>query len=328
MPGSTHMDISEDGLTSSEFPLGNPASMLGLQFTPGTAVTPRDHTSVLNNQWLPYHNPSSTASRSQPLDYFPCPASRLANNQEAWNPLQVTGVPPQSGALGDRSLHRSQPLGDFDVKYPGNPYSPPSDNGSQYTGFVCSDSGYGTKSRTASSVTTSFAVESTCGSQLALNEYDPAENRGVEPSMSQYGDDPMDTNVPFDSSAFPYPDSVKCDYPGCPWTGKCPSDKRCVFENIYLEEATDCYPESMKRDTGNCSYATSRNAPGRKASGQSTTSRDIRSASITKSRSADQRCYTCVLARTALARTSGGRVWITSDNILRGCTVMKMPTSC
>ena len=167
---SSHLEPPSDGLaTSSDLPLGDPASFLGMQFSSDPDTLPHDHASVLT-PWPSYHNlPSSPTS--QRLDYLQYRYARLANNQDAWSPLHVTGMPVNSFHVGIRHLGEAPPMSGLDRRYSTGQQSTPSENDSQYTGIYLSDSGYGTRSCATRSVTTSSqAFEPVNSPSLAPHE--------------------------------------------------------------------------------------------------------------------------------------------------------------
>ncbi|KAF9894221.1 hypothetical protein FE257_007723 [Aspergillus nanangensis] len=221
-PVPSQSDLTADGLTtSSELAPGDPASFLGFQFGPEPAVLPHHHASILN-QWPLYH-PSSPAS--QPLDYPHFHHSRLTNDQDAWNPLQVTGVPTNSSAFGMQYLGKPQPMNAFDRRCSTGHHSTPSENGSQCNGIHPSDSGYSSRSCTTRSVANSYAFDSAASPYLAPHEYEHDDRASALDLVSHYTETVLDTTENVDSPMLCH-DIIRCDYPGCQWTGKCPSDKR------------------------------------------------------------------------------------------------------
>ncbi|KAL4888699.1 hypothetical protein BDV59DRAFT_136847 [Aspergillus ambiguus] len=195
---------SSDGVPPSDFALGDPASasFLGFQFGPEPILP----------HWPPYHPQSSSSSVDYPQFRHP----RMTNDQDAWNPLQVTGVPTNPPAVPISHLGKSQPVPSLDRRYSIGQYSTPSENGSQYNGIHPSDSGYSSHSCATRSVatTTSYAIDSACSPCSGP----PEQEQDDRASM-------LDLN-PVDQPPLLCPDVIRCDYPGCRWTGKCPSDKR------------------------------------------------------------------------------------------------------
>ncbi|EAU38687.1 predicted protein [Aspergillus terreus NIH2624] len=221
-PSASQFDpVSSDGVTPSDLALGDPASFLGFQFGPEPTLIPHNHTSILN-QWPSYHSQASSPT-SQVLEYPQFRHPRLTNDQDAWNPLQVTGVPTNPPAF-PMAPHpgKPQPLGGLDRRYSIGQHSTPSENGSQYNSIHPSDSGYSSRSCATRSVTTpSYVMESACSPYLGPHESeqdDRASTLDLNPVV-----DPAEH---VDMSSLLYHDVIRCDYPGCQWTGKCPSDKR------------------------------------------------------------------------------------------------------
>lgn len=161
---------------------------------------------IFPNQW----------SSAEPQDVY-CAnysSSCHASDQDAWSPLQVTGVPNSSSvshmsvpAMGDPECGFSKPL-----------YSTPSESGSQYMGsFYSADSGYGTHSV----VLSSYGVDSMSSPQIAAQEHAYGETLAIF-DRSHVGIGPVFDYPP----SYSHDAAVKCDHPTCPWVGKCPSDKR------------------------------------------------------------------------------------------------------
>ncbi|KAJ5166569.1 uncharacterized protein N7482_005350 [Penicillium canariense] len=169
----------------------------------------------------PHHQPAFLGpwppSSSEPHDFYPSyyPASRLTADQDAWNPLQVTGVPHPSSMS-----HMNMAVGDRDG-FAKHHYRTPSESGSQYMGsFHSADSGYGSTScATHSVVPSSYSVDSMSSPQVDGKEQGLGEPLAMFDQA--YVGPPMFTRD-LDSAL----ESVKCDHPACNWVGKCPSDKR------------------------------------------------------------------------------------------------------
>lgn len=159
-------------------------------------------------------------SASDPQDFYSshCP-SRLASNQDAWNPLQVTGVPNPSSF----SRMNAPPVADPDCGFYNPYYAAPSESGSQHTGsFYSADSGYASTScATQSVVTPSYGMDSMSSPQIPPQEHGLGESIAVL-DRSHVGAGSMLDYSPSHS----LDGSVKCDHPTCSWIGKCPSDKR------------------------------------------------------------------------------------------------------
>lgn len=160
---------------------------------------------------------------SEPRDfYYPNYPSRLTGNQDAWNPLQVTGVPhPSTMSHMDVSA-----VADSDCGFSRPHYRTPSESGSQYMGSLHSgDSGYGSTSCATNSVgTSSYGMDSLSSPQIGPKEY------GFGDSAVMFDQPHLGTGSlfsgDFDYSGSSLEGSVKCDHPSCSWVGKCPSDKR------------------------------------------------------------------------------------------------------
>ncbi|KAE8144170.1 hypothetical protein BDV25DRAFT_167505 [Aspergillus avenaceus] len=187
-PTSPQMGFPSDGLmTSSEVALSDPASFLGLQFGPDPAVIPHSHFPLFN-QRPSFHR---QASSPPPLDSSQYHPLRLTSHQDAWNPLQVTGVPVNPSAWG--------------IQQPG----------------------YSSRSCTTQSVTTSYAMESISSPCLAPHEHEQDDRVStLDLGPSQYGDATIDAMEMVESPPRLCNGIIKCDYPNCQWTGKCPSDKK------------------------------------------------------------------------------------------------------
>ncbi|KAI9044605.1 putative C2H2 finger domain protein [Aspergillus affinis] len=224
---SSHPDPSSDGLeASSDLALGDPATLLGMQFSPNPDILPHDHASVLNT-WPSYHNlPSSPTSHR--FDYLQYRHARLMDNQDAWSPLQMTGMPVNPFQFGIRHHGETPQMGGFDRRYSTGQQSAHSENDSQCTGIRQSDPGYGTHSCASRSVTTSSqAFEAAYSPSLAPHELESEDKLpSWDISVQQYGEQGCEVAERMETSSLVCTDVIGCDYPGCPWTGKCPSDKR------------------------------------------------------------------------------------------------------
>lgn len=224
-PVPPQLQFPPDSLKSSEFALGD-HSFIGLQFASDRPAASQNHASSLN-QW-PYHGLPSSPTTSQ---YPPPIHTRLSKSQDAWNPLHLA---VQTANFSSQPHNKFQQSGGVDSGHPNSQYSSFSDNDGKYNYFHSPGSAYGGKRGTASSVTTSFA-DSAYGSQLSNeHELDQAESpSALEQRAVQYSDDQADTREMPDPSTIPVPD-LKCEYPGCRWTGKCPSDLRCASNDLPL----------------------------------------------------------------------------------------------
>ncbi|KAL3465382.1 hypothetical protein BJX64DRAFT_64868 [Aspergillus heterothallicus] len=219
-PTVSQADLSPNGLPSSSDPTpGDPASFLGFQFGPDLGVHPYNHGSL--NQYLP--PPKQSASPTpQPMDYFHYPSARFMSNQDSWNPLQVTGLPANVSFVTRPMRH----MNGFSRRCSTDQYSTPSETGSQHTGLHSSDSGYSTRSWTTRSIAASYAVDSACSPNLNPQDYEQDEKVPPIDINSTHLGDAMDIADRPDSPSLLSLDTIKCDYPNCTWTGKCPSDKR------------------------------------------------------------------------------------------------------
>ncbi|KAJ5092191.1 hypothetical protein NUU61_007061 [Penicillium alfredii] len=170
----------------------------------------------------PFLNSWSSSTDPHPLYYLPCHSTRLAGNQDAWNPLQVTGVPDQSSLS-----HMQVPAatGDSDFHFSKYYCSDPSENGSQYMGSLHStDSGYGTAScATQSVVTSSQGLDSTSSPLIAAKDHSSGE---LSTCFEQTSYGPTFASELVESPSQLFDGSVRCEHPSCSWVGKCPSDKR------------------------------------------------------------------------------------------------------
>lgn len=202
-----HPDLSDlrPGLA-----LGDSASnpLLDLHLGSDLALDAHSHPSFMN-QWS-----------AEPQDfYYSHYPSRLAGDQDAWTPLQVTGVPHPPV-----SHMNIPPVGDPDCGFSKPHYSPPSESGSQYMGsFHSADSGYGSNGcATHSVVTSSYGMDSMSSPQISAKEHSFGEQMPLF-DQTQLGPASM---LRSDLSDSQLDISVKCDHPACSWIGKCPSDKR------------------------------------------------------------------------------------------------------
>ncbi|KAL5337806.1 hypothetical protein BJX70DRAFT_223774 [Aspergillus crustosus] len=213
-------EFSTNGLPSSNLTPGDPASFLGFQFGSDQGVLPHGHASYLN-QWMPSAKHSNSPT-PQPHDCANYSSARFLSNQDSWNPLQVTGVPPYVGFSG-RPMGRIHQVSGLDRRC-STGHSDPSETGSQYTGLQSSDSGYSSRSWTTRSVAASYAVDSAYSPHLA-EEYEQDEKAPLDTSSTHHSE-AIDMTERSESPSLLCQDTIGCEYRGCPWTGKCPSDKR------------------------------------------------------------------------------------------------------
>ncbi|KAJ0421033.1 hypothetical protein BJY00DRAFT_312452 [Aspergillus carlsbadensis] len=220
-PTPSQADLSPNDLPSTDTP-GDPGSFLGFQFGPDVGVHPYNHGSL--NQYLPL--PKQSASPTpQPIDYFHYPSARFMSNQDSWNPLQITGLPANVSFV-TRPMGRAHHMNGFSRRCSTDQYSTPSETGSQYNGLHSSDSGYSTRSCTTRSIAASYAVDSACSPSLIPHDYEQDEKVPPWDINSTGHGDSIDIAEQPDSPSLLSLDMIKCEYPGCTWTGKCPSDKR------------------------------------------------------------------------------------------------------
>ena len=224
-------ELQSDNLSASDISPGVRASMLGIQLASVSAPSPGIH-AVMPVQWTPYHSPAPSSSRSGLLDSI-LPTTRLTNQQDAWSPLQATGVLEQGAGYGQPYIKAYQAHG-IGSGYPDSQCSSSSECGDKYGSFSFSDSGYGSKKGTASSVATSFAVNSNFGSQALPNKQELGERvlifeQNAVPHNESNNAAPLPIN---------YRDQ-KCSHPGCNWISKCPSEKRYVPEIFRYKSASD-----------------------------------------------------------------------------------------
>lgn len=243
-PPPPPIDHPPDNLrANSELTLRNSSSLLGLQLPntePDLALEIRPSGSLLHS-WSPFQNLSPRTSDDT---FAPETATRFPpNDQEAWNPLHVTGVPPHPSVL-DYQHHPAKPrqANEPDARFSYYPYGTPSEIGSQFNGFAPpppSDSGYGSKScATRSVVSSSFPLDSAASPQhLPLHESSRFDITSiVDPvAPNQPNNDAAAATAVSGTAINAVPsrfqvqyqgDIIKCDYRGCNWRGKCPSDKR------------------------------------------------------------------------------------------------------
>ena len=220
---------------------------------------------------------------------------------EPWNPFHVTGVPGGSTEPPREKRRRINPyFSEFETENP-VPFLAPS------------DSGYGSRT---SSIATHTIVSSTNATETTSSSCQiPHNNDQISvdiPSInnsSSANDTLVDLSDPMPEVEIPYRNRKKCDYPGCTWTGKCPSDKRCVVVARIVKlsyRITDIAVENMKQDIRSSSNAMNQTVPVKMGLGPLMTLNVIRNVCTTKSQTADPRRNICALERTALERTNYG----------------------
>ncbi|KAN0086814.1 hypothetical protein V8E54_000502 [Elaphomyces granulatus] len=160
--------------------------------------------------------------------------ARFLTEQGAWNPFHLTGVPEQPGGSTVPPPEKRRRV-DPNWKFPQDRYDTVSEIGSTVAFLAPPDSGYGSRSGSSSTrsiVSSAYATETTPSCQIPHNDDRNNDQIGVDiPSIN----DSSSTNdalvglsgpVQPPEVEIPYQNRKKCDYPGCKWTGKCPSDKR------------------------------------------------------------------------------------------------------
>ncbi|KAJ5312878.1 hypothetical protein N7508_003708 [Penicillium antarcticum] len=151
--------------------------------------------------------------------YYSNYPSRLTD-QDAWNPLLLTGVPASSSLS---HMNMSAPLPEQDYCLSHHQYSDPSESGSQYMGSYSADSGYGgTSCATQSVVASTYGVDSS--PQIGAKE----NAAGSAPlfAHARYASGSSLASELAGSPSQMFDGVFKCDHPSCEWSGKCPSDKR------------------------------------------------------------------------------------------------------
>lgn len=167
-------------------------------------------------------NPWSSSTETQNY-YYPNYAARMISAQDAWNPLQVTGVPNPAPSTSLHHLNVSS-AGDAENPFHKPHYRTPSDSGSQYMGSLMSgDSGYGSNHGAAQSVVaSSYGIDSS--PHISAKEHGFGEALALY-DRAQVGSGQMFVRDTGDAASLSF-EPVKCDHPSCSWVGKCPSDKR------------------------------------------------------------------------------------------------------
>ncbi|KAJ5623775.1 Zinc finger C2H2 [Penicillium lagena] len=158
----------------------------------------------------------SSSIEPHALSFSSFTASRLASDQDAWNPLQVTGVP---GNPSSSLLSMNVAVGDGFSQYN---YHTASECGSQYIGsFHSTDSGYDTAScGTQPVVKSSYGVDEISSPQIDAKDQTTFINQSLSQHTANYGIASDLSNVRSHDGPF------KCGHPYCSWVGKCPADKR------------------------------------------------------------------------------------------------------
>ncbi|EPS26002.1 hypothetical protein PDE_00938 [Penicillium oxalicum 114-2] len=172
------------------------------------------HAQTAAPEWSSVFAPSAGSPDFCHPYYHP---SRLTASQDAWSPLQVTGVPSQS-----TMSHMQMPKVDHEAGFVRDHYRTPSETGSQHLGSLHSgDSGYGgTSCGTGSVVPSSYGVDSISSPLAGFNE------QSFGDSISMFNRAFVGSTTCSEDFPSSLVESVKCDHPTCTWVGKCPSDKR------------------------------------------------------------------------------------------------------
>ncbi|KAL4902517.1 hypothetical protein BDW74DRAFT_157947 [Aspergillus multicolor] len=198
-------------------------STLGYQLAAAPVLLSQHH-GPLFTQWLPPLQQSASPS-PQPLDHSQYSSARFLNDQDSWTPLRITGV-PANVTFSTRPLGVVQETGEFDRRCSAEQYSESSETGSQYNGLHSSDSGYSTRSCATQSISTSNVVDSAYSPHLDPQDYDGDEKMALLDISSAQLCEPPGISGQLQTPSSIINEVVRCNYPKCPWTGKCPSDKR------------------------------------------------------------------------------------------------------
>lgn len=147
-------------------------------------------------------------------------------NQDAWNPLRVTGVSQSLMSDVSQAVPKRRCISGSDGGiHPSEKAF--SDVGSQRHTEEPPDSGYGTRSVATGSVIAHFNTDDTLAvqshrthindrSNISFSEYNFDGDRRSLDLLSQAGSDHQGKVL------------VRCGFKDCPWTGKTESDKRLV----------------------------------------------------------------------------------------------------
>ncbi|KAJ6071323.1 hypothetical protein N7499_009337 [Penicillium canescens] len=202
------MDRSHLDLKSSSLPFDSSQPLLDLHLGSELSLD----TSSFLNQW------------SNPRDlYYSSYPSRLTADQDAWNPLLLTGVPASSSLS---HMNMSAPLPEQEYCLSHHHYSDPSESGSQYMGSYSADSGYGSTSCAAQSVVASTYGVDSSSPQMGVKENAAGSAPSFAHSRYASGSGSSFTSELARSPSQMFDGVFKCDHPACEWSGKCPSDKR------------------------------------------------------------------------------------------------------
>lgn len=267
-----HSDLSN--LRPSGLALGDSASnpLLELHLSADLPPLEAQNQPAFLNQW----------SSTDPQDFYYAhyPSSRLMGDQDAWNPLQVTGVPNPSSMS---YMNVSAP-GDPDCGFPKPHYSTPSESGSQCMGsFHSADSGYGsTCCATHSVIPSSYGMDVMSSPPIAAKDHGFGEPVALC-DQAYVGSGSVFSKGNDYSPSYSPDGSVKCDHPSCSWVGKCPSDKRYLFifpRHCHMGESL-ILVGNMRHATGKSSNVMNPTALGKKGSALLMTSPATRNAFTT-----------------------------------------------
>ena len=268
------MDRSHLDLKPSSLPFDSSQPLLDLHLGSDLSL----NTSSFLNQW------------SNPRDlYYSNYPSRLTADQDAWNPLLLTGVPASSSLS---HMNMSAPLPEQEYCLSHHHYSDPSESGSQYMGSYSADSGYGSTSCAAQSVVASTYGVDSSSPQMGVKENAAGSAPSFAHSRYASGSGSSFTSELAGSPSQMFDGVFKCDHPSCEWSGKCPSDKRyvfCSFWSMFVQQTDARVVGNTRLAIASCSNATNRIVLARKASGLSMTLPVIRNACITRSLSVGPR---------------------------------------
>lgn len=199
----------------------DPASLMALHFGPDARALPHlspRHASF-PNQWPP---DQSTSPRPQSLDHSNYFNARYLREQDPWSMLRVTGAPVN--VTFTTRAGPVQRIGGLPTKRSTGRYSAPSE--SESYGVHSSDSGYSTQR----SIAASYAVDAACSPHREAQGYEQDENMvPLDVDSTRHGE-AMDIAERPETPSLLCHDAIRCDYPSCPWTGKCPSDKRYAID--------------------------------------------------------------------------------------------------
>lgn len=171
----------------------------------------------------------SSSTEPHALSFSPFTTSHRASDQDAWSPLQVTGVPdnPSSSLLS-----MNVAVGDGFSQYN---YHTASECDSQYIGsFHSTDSGYDTAGcSTQPVVNSSYGMDGTPSSQIDAKDQTAFLDQSLPPYTANCDNVSNLSHLRSES----YGDPFKCGHLYCSWFGKCPADKRCDLFGFLSSQA-------------------------------------------------------------------------------------------